>query len=56
MIGSLYQQLSSKYSILTITEDSDMLIHSFPGYVYLPHIGIVNTKKFWELFNLTTKA
>jgi hypothetical protein len=55
MIGSLCERLSNKYSLLTISEDSDMLVHSYPGKVFIPHNGVFDTHAFWELLNIHSK-
>ena len=55
MIGSLYGRLSHKYNILTISEDSDMLIHAYPGKVFIPHNGVFDTKLFWKILNINSK-
>ena len=55
MIGSLYGHLSPKYNILTISEDSDMLIHVYPGKVFIPHNGIFDTYSFWNILNIRSK-
>lgn len=56
MIGSLHKRLSTKYNILTVSEDSDMLIHTYPGKVFIPHNGgVFDTCSFWKTLNITDK-
>ena len=55
MIGSLCGYLSPKYNVLTISEDSDMLVHTYPGKVYIPHNGVFDTYEFWKVLNIHSK-